>query len=79
MAVGDVVSVCEAADDADFITAIKPRRNYIIRRASNLSKESHILAANLDRTLLVATLRGSPDHHYVHRPFLGDRRGLCRA
>lgn len=36
VAVGDVVSVCEAADDADFITAIKPRRNYIIRRASNL-------------------------------------------
>ena len=57
VAVGDVVSVCEAADDADFITAIKPRRNYIIRRASNLSKESHILAANLDQTLLVATLR----------------------
>lgn len=57
VAVGDVVTVKEAADDADFITAIEPRRNYIIRRASNLSKESHILAANLDQTLLVATLR----------------------
>ena len=33
-----------------------PRRNYIIRRASNLSKESHIIAANLDRALLVVTL-----------------------
>lgn len=57
VAVGDRVAVCEAADDADFITAIEPRKNYIIRKASNLSKESHILAANIDQTLLVATLR----------------------
>ena len=57
VAVGDIVTVSEAADDADFITAIAPRRNYIIRRASNLSKESHILAANIDQTLLMATLR----------------------
>lgn len=56
VAVGDIVTVAEAADDADFITAIAPRRNYIIRRASNLSKESHILAANLDLAALVATL-----------------------
>lgn len=57
VAVGDYVTVTESADDADFITAIAPRRNYIIRRASNLSKESHILAANIDLALLVATLR----------------------
>ncbi len=57
VAVGDHVSVVKSADDADYITAIEPRRNYIIRRASNLSKESHILAANLDRAALVATLR----------------------
>ncbi len=57
VAVGDIVSVSKAADDADFITAIAPRKNYIIRRASNLSKESHILAANIDQTLLVATIR----------------------
>ena len=36
---------------------IAPRRNYVIRRASNLSKESHIIAANVDRALLVVTLR----------------------
>ncbi|MDE6295060.1 MAG: ribosome small subunit-dependent GTPase A, partial [Muribaculaceae bacterium] len=42
--------------DTHYITAITPRRNYIIRRASNLSKESHILAANIDRAILVATL-----------------------
>lgn len=57
VAVGDIVSVSKAADDADYITAISPRRNYIIRRASNLSKESHILASNIDMAALVATLR----------------------
>lgn len=57
VAVGDIVTVSEAADDADYITAIAPRKNYIIRRASNLSKESHILASNLDLAILVATLK----------------------
>lgn len=57
VAVGDRVTVTKAADDADYITAISPRRNYIIRRASNLSKESHILAANLDLAALVISLR----------------------
>ncbi len=57
VAVGDRVTVAGSAEDADYITAISPRRNYIIRRASNLSKESHILAANLDCAALVATLR----------------------
>lgn len=57
VAVGDRVSVDMLPGDTGFITAIEPRRNYIIRRASNLSKESHILAANIDMALLVATLR----------------------
>jgi len=57
VAVGDRVQVSKAADDADYITAIEPRRNYIIRRASNLSKESHILAANLDLAAMVMSLR----------------------
>ncbi len=57
VAVGDIVAVTKAADDADYITAIAPRSNYIIRRASNLSKESHILASNIDQAFLVATLR----------------------
>lgn len=57
VAVGDRVEVSKAADDADYITAIEPRRNYIIRRASNLSKESHILAANIDIAALVVSLR----------------------
>lgn len=57
VAVGDRVAVSKAADDADYITAIEPRRNYIIRRASNLSKESHILAANIDLAALIISLR----------------------
>jgi ribosome biogenesis GTPase len=57
VAVGDHVELGErAADGTAFIVAITPRRNYIIRRASNLSKESHIIAANLDLALLVVTL-----------------------
>lgn len=57
VAVGDRVRIAHAADDADYIVAVEPRRNYIIRRASNLSKESHILATNLDTAFLVASLR----------------------
>ncbi len=52
VAVGDGVTV---RDDGEWITAIDPRRNYIIRKASNLSKQSHILAANIDVALLVVT------------------------
>lgn len=57
VATGDRVIVSKSADDADFITEILPRKNYIIRRASNLSKESHILASNLDLAALVVSLR----------------------
>lgn len=39
-----------------YIISIEPRRNYIIRKASNLSKQGHILAANLDQVCLVVTL-----------------------
>ncbi len=54
--VGDVVTV-EADEQGGYvISAIEPRRNYIIRRASNLSKESHIIASNVDQALLVVTL-----------------------
>ena len=55
VAVGDRVSVEPSGDGMGYITAIDDRRNYIIRKASNLSKQSHILAANLDLVLLLAT------------------------
>ena len=57
VAVGDHVTF-EQPEGAEngYITAIAPRRNYIIRRASNLSKESHIPAANIDQVALIVTL-----------------------
>ncbi len=60
VAVGDnvVVSITETGDEpVGLITAIQDRRNYIIRKASNLSKQSHIIAANVDQAALVVTLR----------------------
>lgn len=58
IAVGDRVIVADtpAPDGTSYITDIEPRENYIIRRASNLSKESHIIAANIDNAVLVLTL-----------------------
>ena len=51
VAVGDRVTVSD-----NFITDIEPRRNYIIRKSINLSKQSHILAANVDQAFLVVTV-----------------------
>ena len=56
VAVGDRVCIAMNSEGTAFITEIEDRRNYIIRRASNLSKQSHILAANLDQCMLVATV-----------------------
>ncbi len=58
VAVGDRVEIDPAAQEGQpaYIRRIHPRRNYIIRRASNLSKESHILGANLDAAMLVCTI-----------------------
>ncbi len=56
VAVGDGVTIRENGGDTAFITEIDERRNYIVRKASNLSKQSHILAANLDLAVLVVTM-----------------------
>ncbi len=56
VAVGDRVQIAVNREGTAFITEIEDRRNYIIRRASNLSKQSHILAANLDQCMLVVTV-----------------------
>ncbi|MFZ2285768.1 MAG: ribosome small subunit-dependent GTPase A [Bacteroidales bacterium] len=53
VAVGDRVTVDERES---LITALSPRRNYIIRRASNLSRESQIIAANIDQAFLMITV-----------------------
>ena len=60
VAVGDRVTLSSRAQSRDlspaFITAIEDRRNYIIRKSINLSKQSHILAANVDQAFLVVTV-----------------------
>ncbi|MCM1076790.1 MAG: ribosome small subunit-dependent GTPase A [Bacteroides sp.] len=56
VAVGDHVTISGDNDETNYITAIEPRRNYIIRKATNLSKQGHILAANIDQVCLVVTL-----------------------
>ena len=56
VAVGDRVQIILTQEGTAFITQIEDRKNYIIRRSSNLSKQSHILAANLDQCMLVVTI-----------------------
>lgn len=56
VAVGDRVTITEPAGGEAYITAIAERKNYIIRKASNLSKQAHIIAANLDQAALIVTL-----------------------
>ena len=56
VAVGDHVTIVPNNEGTAFITDISDRRNYIIRKASNLSKQSHIIAANVDQAILVVTV-----------------------
>lgn len=57
------------------ITAVEPRRNYIIRKSTNLSRQSHIIASNLDRAFLVVTL----DYPQVKLPFLDRLLVTCEV
>lgn len=56
IAVGDFVNFTLTEDGIGMISEIHDRKNYIVRRSSNLSKQSHILAANLDLVVLVVTI-----------------------
>ena len=56
VAVGDHVEIVRNQEGTAFITQIDDRRNYIIRKSSNLSKQSHIIAANVDQACLVVTI-----------------------
>jgi ribosome biogenesis GTPase len=64
IAVGDHVELTESKEDnahdgqvVGFISKILPRTNYIIRKSPNLSKESHIIAANIDQAFLIVTIQ----------------------
>ena len=56
IAVGDVVHLSEEEDGTGVIYEIEKRKNYIIRKSINLSKKSHILAANIDQAILIVTI-----------------------
>ena len=56
VSVGDRVDIDINNEGTAFITEIEDRKNYIVRRASNLSKQSHIIAANLDQAMLIVTV-----------------------
>ena len=60
VAVGDRVTIVANQEGTAFITEIDDRKNYIIRKSQNLSKQSHILAANVDQALLVVTVNRPP-------------------
>lgn len=56
VAVGDHVEIALNQEGTAFITHIDERRNYIIRKSQNLSKQSHIIAANVDQAFLIVTV-----------------------
>ena len=54
--VGDIVDFHKTEDKEGIIESIHERKNYIVRKSVNLSKQAHILAANIDLAILMATL-----------------------
>ena len=81
VAVGDYVEVesqkskVESSEAGFWITEVEPRRNYIIRRSTNLSKESHILAANIDQVALIVTV----NHPVTSTTFIDRFLATCEA
>ena len=81
VAVGDYVEVesqkskVESSEAGFWITEVDPRRNYIIRRSTNLSKESHILAANIDQVALIVTV----NHPVTSTTFIDRFLATCEA
>lgn len=83
VAVGDYVEVQgekgqwtkDNGQNTFWITEVEPRRNYIIRKATNLSKESHILAANIDQVALIVTV----NHPVTSTTFIDRFLATCEA
>ena len=75
VAVGDFVEVQMLADGTHWITEIEDRCNYIIRKSTNLSKESHILAANVDQVALIVTI----NHPVTSTTFIDRFLATCEA
>ncbi len=64
IAVGDIVILGDTPDNEgkQTISDFEPRRNYIVRKSTNLSKQMQILAANVDRAYLLVTLKSPVTH-----------------
>lgn len=75
VAVGDFVEVQTLTDGTNWITEIEDRKNYIIRKSTNLSKESHILAANVDQVALIVTV----NHPVTSTTFIDRFLATCEA
>jgi len=75
VAVGDFVEVQTLADGTNWIKEIEERKNYIIRKSTNLSKESHILAANVDQVALIVTV----NHPVTSTTFIDRFLATCEA
>ena len=76
IAVGDYVEVqSDKGQSVSWITDVCERRNYIIRRSTNLSKESHILAANIDQVALIVTI----NHPVTSTTFIDRFLATCEA
>ena len=75
VAVGDYVEVSTLPDGTHWITDVCERRNYIVRRSTNLSKESHILAANIDQVALIVTI----NHPATSTTFIDRFLATCEA
>ena len=75
VAVGDYVEVQTLSDGTNWIVEIEERRNYIIRKSTNLSKESHILASNIDQVALIVTV----NHPVTSTTFIDRFLATCEA
>ena len=75
VAIGDYVEVTTLDDGTHWITEVHDRKNYIVRRSTNLSYASHILAANVDMAALIVTLR----HPETSTTFIDRFLATCEA
>ena len=75
VAIGDYVEVTTAEDGTNWITEVHDRKNYIVRRSTNLSYASHILAANVDMAALIVTIR----HPQTSTTFIDRFLATCEA
>ncbi len=75
IAVGDVVHYNMEPDGTAVISDVEPRRNYVIRKSTNLSRQAHVIAANLDSVYLVTTI----DYPEVKTAFVDRFLVTCEA